>query len=139
MKSKRQKPDTVIHSRSIAVARLHRITVYTRWLTVVILWSIVGTLSLWSLRREIELWLAYFTWVSVLYALVSHPLAALGLGICISMTLSVLVWQSRNILCGLSRKEELHLVRQVRRIRAMGTRHPLWKWVIPKSGSRRID
>lgn len=115
------------------MARLHRLTVCGRWLSVAILWSTLGALSVWSLRREIELWFAHFTWVSVLYALIYHPFAALGLGICVSMTLSVLVWQSRNILWGLSRKEELHLVRQVRRIRVRGSGHPLWKWVIQPS------
>lgn len=126
-----QKPRySVLHSRSKSIERLHHLTVCGRWLMVVVLWSSIGLLGLWSMRHEIELWLENFTWVSVLYSLISHPFAALGLGICVAMTLSVLVWQSRNILWGLSREEELRLVRQVRRIRAVGSRHLLWKWVI---------
>jgi hypothetical protein len=136
LKSHRKYQDSVLNSRSIAVERLHRLTVYGRWLTVVVLWSSVGVLSLWSLRREIDLWFAHFTWVSVLYALVHDPFAAFGLCLCVAMTLSVLVWQSRNILWGLSRKEELRLVRQVRQIRATGSRHLLWKWVIKRYSNR---
>jgi hypothetical protein len=132
LKSNRKSQDSVLNSRSITVERLHRLTVYGRWLTVVVLWSSAGAIGLWSLRREINLWLENFTWVSVLYALIAHPLAAFGLCVCMVMTLSVLVWQSRNILWGLSRKEELRLVRQVRQIRATGSRHILWKWVINK-------
>jgi len=125
-------PNSVLQSRSIAVERLHRLTVWGRWLTVVVLWLSIGVASLWNLRSEIELWIEHFTWVSVLYALIFNPFSTLGLGLCVAMTLSVLVWQSRNILWGLSREEELRLVRQVRKIRAAGSRHLLWKWVIGK-------
>jgi hypothetical protein len=137
LKPNQKSRDSVLHSRSTSVERLHRLTVYGRWFTAIALWLSVGILSLWTMRRDIDLWFENFTWVSVLYALVAHPIAAFGLCICIAMTLSVLVWQSRNILWGLSRQEELRLVRQVRKIRATGPRHLLWKWVIKKSYSSR--
>lgn len=111
------------------VERLHQLTVYSRWLVVILLWLSVGSLSLWGLRGEIALWLQYFTWVAVRYGLYYNPLPALGLVICIAMTASVLVWQSRNILLGLPHEEQRRLEQQVYRIRQQGASHPLWKWV----------
>lgn len=109
--------------------RLHLLTVYGRWLVVGCLWAIVAPLSLWGLRSEIALWRQYFTWVAVRYGLYYNPLPTFGLAVCIGMTASVLVWQSRNILLGLPRQEQRRLEQQVSRIRQQGPTHPLWKWV----------
>lgn len=111
------------------VQRLHELTVYGRWLVVGLLWLSVAPLSLWGLRREIALLLENFTWAAVRYGLVYNRLPAIGLGLCMGMTLAVLVWQSRNILLGLPRKEQLRLEQQVRRIRQQGPSHPLWRLV----------
>ena len=111
------------------VQRLHRLTVYGRWLFVILLWVSIGFLSLWGLRLEIVLWRQYFTWVAVRYGLYYNPLPTFGLAFCIGMTVAVLVWQSRNILLGLSRPEQRRLEQQVCRIRQQGPSHPLWKWV----------
>ncbi len=111
------------------VERLHRLTVYGRWLFVILLWVSIGFLSLWGLRLEIVLWRQYFTWVAVRYGLYYNPLPTFGLAFCIGMTVAVLVWQSRNILLGLSRPEQRRLEQHVCRIRQQGPSHPLWKWV----------
>lgn len=111
------------------VHKLHQLTVYGRWLFIGILWLTVGSLSLWGLRGEIALWQQYFTWVAVRYGLYYNPIPTLGLAICIGMTLGVLVWQSRNILWGISSQEKRRLEQQVQRIRQQGPSHPLWKWV----------
>lgn len=111
------------------VQRLHQLTVYGRWLFVTLLWTTIAPLSLWGLRSEIALWRQYFTWVAVRYGLYYNPLPTLGLAFCIGMNVSVLVWQSRNILLGLPRQEERRLEQHVRRIRQQGPSHPLWKWV----------
>ncbi|WP_353933006.1 hypothetical protein WJM97_10650 [Okeanomitos corallinicola TIOX110] len=112
------------------VQRLHQLTVYGRWLFVGCLWVIIVPVSLWDLRNEFLLWKQYFTWVAVRYALAFHPFAAVGLAFCIGMTVSVLVWQSRNILIGLPQPEKQRLEKQVFRIRQQGSSHPLWKWII---------
>ena len=112
----------------IEVQRLHKLTVYGRWLTVILLWIIVGSLSIWSLRREIGLWLEHFTWAAVYYGLYFHRWPTLGLGLCSGMTLAVLTWQSTN-LRRLQKDEKQRLEQQVRRIRQQGPSHPLWKWV----------
>ncbi|MEM9922369.1 MAG: hypothetical protein AAF915_01200 [Cyanobacteria bacterium P01_D01_bin.50] len=111
------------------VEKLHRLTVYVRWLLVVFLWLTLAPLCLWDLRVEIELWQEYFTWSALRYGLMFHPFAALGLSLCIGLTLSVLIWQSRNILVGMPVSEKQRLEKQVHRIRQQGSSHPLWKWI----------
>lgn len=111
------------------VERLHRMTVYSRWLVVVLLWLTIGMLSLWGLRYPISLIRDYFTWAAVRYGLAYHPIAAVGLGTCVGMTIAVLIWQSRNILWGLPKAEQQQLERQVLRIRQQGPSHPLWRFV----------
>jgi hypothetical protein len=112
------------------VQRLHQLTVYGRWLFVSCLWLLISPVCLWDLRAEFLLWQEYFTWSAVRYGLIFHPLATLGLAFCIGMTVSVLVWQSRNILIGLPQPEKQRLEKQVFRIRQQGSSHPLWKLVI---------
>jgi hypothetical protein len=111
------------------VQKLHRLTVYGRWLFVGFLWLTIAPWCLWSLREEIALWRQYFTWVAVRYGLYFHPFATLGLAFCIGMTVAVLVWQSRNILFGLPQQDKERLEKQVFRIRQQGPSHPLWKWI----------
>lgn len=111
------------------VQKLHQLTVAGRWLVVGLLWLSVGSLSLWGLRYEIGLLQQYFTWVAVRYGLYYNPMPTFGLALCIGMTVSVLVWQSRNILLGLPPEEQRRLEQQVCRIRQQGSSHPLWKWV----------
>jgi hypothetical protein len=113
----------------IEVQRLHKITVYGRWLTVIFLWISVGSLSIWGLRDEIALWIENLTWAAVRYGLYFHRWPTLGLGLCLGMTLAVLTWQGRNLLRGLPLREKQRLEEQVRRIREQGPSHPLWKWV----------
>lgn len=111
------------------VQKLHQLTVYGRWLFVCLLWASIGSLSLWSLRSDIALLWQYFTWATVRYGLYYNPLPTFGLAFCIGMTVSVLIWQSRNILLGLPSPEQRRLEQQVYRIRQQGPSHPLWKWV----------
>ena len=111
------------------VERLHRLTVYSRWMLVGLCWVVVAPISLWSLRREIGLWMTHFTWAAVRYGLFFNRLAALGIFFCTGLTTAVLLWQSRNILWGLPAPERRRLEQQVWRIRQQGRSHPLWKWI----------
>ncbi|HEY9639372.1 MAG TPA: hypothetical protein V6C57_02750 [Coleofasciculaceae cyanobacterium] len=111
------------------VQRLHHFTVYSRWLIIVCLWLVLLPLSVWGLRSEIGLWRDHFTWTAVRYALIYHRLPAMGLGVCIGMPVAVLIWQSRNILMGLSPAHQRYLHKQVLRIRQQGKSHPLWQWI----------
>jgi hypothetical protein len=110
--------------------RLHQLMVYGRWSVVIVLWLSLAPLSLWNLRGEIALWLDYFTWTAVRYSLAYNPIPTFCLALCIGMTVSVLIWQSTNILGGLSQAQIKHLEKQVIRIRQQGKSHPLWTWVI---------
>ncbi|MGB7440784.1 MAG: hypothetical protein WA919_06925 [Coleofasciculaceae cyanobacterium] len=111
------------------VTRLHRLNVYGRWLLVFILWITVGSLSFWGWRYEISLLQEHFTWAALQYGIIYNRLPALGFAICIGMTTSVLVWQSRNILFGMPRQEQKLLEQRARKICQQGASHPLWKWV----------
>lgn len=111
------------------VDRLHRFTVVMRWSVVLFLWLTVGTLSLWGFRYEISLMREHFTWAALRYGILFNRLPAIGLALCIGMTLSVLYWQTRNIFWGRSPQWQQRLEKQVLRIRQQGERHPLWHWV----------
>jgi hypothetical protein len=111
------------------VQKLHQLTVYGRWLFVGCVWLTLAPVSLWYLRGELVLWRQYFTWVAVRYGLFYNPLPTLGLAFCMGVTVSTLVWQSRNILWGLPQHEQQRLEKQVFRIRQQGPTHPLWKWI----------
>jgi hypothetical protein len=111
------------------VQRLIEVQTYLRWIFDGFLWLTVGTASIWALRSDIELWIATFTWAAVRISLAFHRLPFLGLGICVAMTLSTLVWQSSIILWGINQREKRSLIGQVKRIKEKGKSHPLWRWV----------
>ncbi|NES84819.1 MAG: hypothetical protein F6K10_27300 [Moorea sp. SIO2B7] len=125
-------PDPIFQKQ---IQRLHQLTVYGRWLFVFLSWGSLGSFAIWGLRREIELWREHFTWTSVRYGLAFNRIPTLCLAFCIAITASVLVWQSRNILQGISPKEQYRLEQKVKNIRASGSSHPLWKWVCKEGKS----
>lgn len=104
-----------------AVQRLHELTVYARWTAIAGLWLTVGLLSLWGLRYPISLMQEYFTWAALRHGLASNWIATIGLGLCVGMTVSVLIWQSRNILFGLPKPEQQKLEKMVLKIRQQGS------------------
>jgi hypothetical protein len=112
------------------MANLYRLNVYGRWLVIGLLWLTVGVYSLWELRYPISLIQEEFTWAAVKYGLMFQPLPALGLCLCVGVMTGTLVWQSRNMLWGISKKERQQLIKQVSEIRKQGDSHPLWKWVV---------
>jgi hypothetical protein len=124
-------PETVELDPAFAqqLQKLYRLRVYGRWLFAACLWLTIAPFCLWTLRTEISWLREYFTWVGLRYTLIFHPLSTLGLSLCIGMTTSVLVWQSRNIIWGLPLQEQENLKKQLYRIRQQGSSHPLWKWV----------
>ena len=122
-------PDESDPSFAKQVEKLHRLQVYSRWLFVGFLWLTVVPICVWDLRSEIALWQQYFTWVALRYGLYYHTLATLGLYFCLGITLTVVIWQSRNTLLGLPQQEKQRLEQQIWRIRQQGPSHPLWKWI----------
>ena len=111
------------------VDRLHRLTVCGRWLFVLVSWLTLGIYALWNLKEEIALWFDYFTWAAVYYGFHFNLIPTLCLAFCVGSTVSVLVWQSRNIIWGLPASERRQLERQVEKIMAKGKKHPLWRWI----------
>ncbi len=116
-----------------AVHKLHRLTLYCRWLIVAFCWLIVIPLSLWRLREEIALMREYFTWSALRYSLIYRLVPSFCIFASIGITLAVLLWHSRFILWGILPKERRQLEKQVRQIYATGPRHPFWKWLFNPS------
>ncbi|MEM9005474.1 MAG: hypothetical protein AAGE59_18355 [Cyanobacteria bacterium P01_F01_bin.86] len=79
------------------------------------LWVTVGVASLWSLRRTFQQLTEYFTWAAIRYGLAFNRPAAVGLGLCIGLTVALLVKETRFILFGLSRKERHDLQKALQR------------------------
>lgn len=101
-----------------------------RWWTVSgLLWLTVAPLSLWSLRSEIAQLRQYFTWSAVRIDLAYNRPAALGLGLCVGLTVALLLAESRYILWGMTKAERQQLQRLSDRIDAQGPSHPLWRQI----------
>ncbi|MFQ3615205.1 MAG: hypothetical protein SNJ57_00425 [Cyanobacteriota bacterium] len=111
------------------VDRLHQHLMTMRWWWLRLLWLTVVPLSLWHLRDEIALWRQYFTWTAVRYGLLYHPLAATGLILCASLTVSTLLWHSYALLFGIPADHRRRLSERVLEIRQRGPKHPLWRRV----------
>jgi hypothetical protein len=119
-------PDPLLERQ---VQRLIEVQTYLRWLFDGFLWLTVGTASIWAIRSDVELWMATFTWAAVRATFTYNRLPMMGLGICVAMTLATLVWQSAIILWGVNAREKRSLIDQVKRIKAKGKSHPLWRWI----------
>ena len=111
------------------VDRLYSLTVYLRWLVVLICWLTLGVYGIWQIREAIALWFDYFTWSAVYYTFHFNFVPTLCLAICVGVTVSSLVRQSRNTIWGIPHQERKQLERQVTKILAVGKKHPLWKWI----------
>jgi hypothetical protein len=118
-------------TRHQAIELLRQQTLRHWWRITAGLWLSVGLLSLWQLRSDIRLWVQYFTWTAVRYALAYNRAASLGLGLCLGLTLALLISESRHLLWGLSRAERARLEKQLSQINRRGPSHPLWKLTHP--------
>ena len=114
----------------IQLDRLRRLIIRRWWLATAGLWLTLCPLSLWSFRADIALLQQHFTWTSLRYALIYNRPAALGLALCIGLTVALLVGESRYLLFGFSPGERRRLEKQLFRIQQQGERHPLWRQVM---------
>lgn len=112
---------------SPALEKLRVIILRRWWVINGLLWLVVGSLSLWSLRPEIALLRQYFTWAAVRIGLAYNRPAALGLGLCVGLTVALLLAESRYLLFGLTTVEQQRLEKLLHRIEAQGAAHPLWR------------
>lgn len=109
--------------------RLRAIMLRRWWWVNALLWLTVAPLSLWSLRPEIAQLREYFTWATVRLGLAYNRPAAIGLGLCVGLTVALLVAESRYILWGMTQAEQQRLERLRDRIAAQGPSHPLWEQI----------
>lgn len=86
------------------------------WFFTLGLWLTIGVASIWALRETWQQLSAYFTWAAIRYGLAFNRLAAVGLGLCLGLTVALLVKEARFIVFGLTRKErdDLHRALQNR-------------------------
>lgn len=113
--------------------RLRALVMRRWWFVAGGLWLTVGLLSLWSLRPEFAQLQQYFTWTAVRYGLAYNRLAAAGLGLCIGLTVALLVAESRYILFGITKAERRQLEKLLKQIDHRGRRHPLWRKIYHNS------
>lgn len=85
------------------------------WIVVFALWMTVGAASLWSLRRTWHQLAEYFTWAAIRYGLAFNRLAAMGLGICLGLTVVLLIKETRFLFFGLTQKEQQQLLKELRK------------------------
>lgn len=104
----------------------------SRWWVCVSFWLTLGLLSLWTLRFELQELREYFTWAAVRYMLYYNRLAAMGLGLCVGVTIVNLYAESRHILWGLADSEKLQLTHRLEKIHEQGPSHPQWKIIHPR-------
>jgi hypothetical protein len=112
--------------------RLYCIGGYCRWGGVVLVWLTLIPWALLQFRDDIRLLLDHFTWVALRYSFSFQLLPTFCLLMGLGITGSVLVRQSCHLLWGLSIKERNRLIRNTSKIRQMGPRHPLWKWLFSR-------
>ncbi|MBW4483192.1 MAG: hypothetical protein KME14_11670 [Tildeniella torsiva UHER 1998/13D] len=111
----------------VTLERLRAIMLRRWWMVSGLLWLTVAPLSLWSLRPEIAQLRQYFTWSTVRLGLAYNRPAAIGLGLCVGLTVALLVAESRYILWGMTKDERQRLEKLCDRITAQGPSHPLWR------------
>lgn len=110
--------------------KLQKLTVYGRWLFVLICWLTLAPFGIWEMRETIMLCKEHCTWAAIRYGLQFNPVGGFALVFSVAITTSVLIWQSSHILQGgLSDKEIYYLEKQVEKIRATGPKHILYSWI----------
>jgi uncharacterized membrane protein YhfC len=80
----------------------------------------VGIASIWALHDTWQQLAEYFTWAAIRYGLAFNRLAAAGLGLCLGLTVALLVKEARFILFGLTRKERHDLQRALQKHNSNG-------------------
>lgn len=114
-----------------ALEALRQAMMRSWWWICLGLWLSVGALSLWSLRADLQELREYFTWAAVRYMLVYGRLAAVGLGLCVGLTVALLIAESRHVLWGLSGEERSRLLTRLNKIDEQGSSHPQWTLIHP--------
>ncbi len=119
------KEHTATEAEELEALRQHMMRSW--WWICLGLWLTLGLLSLWTLRFELQELREYFTWAAVRYMFYYNRLAAIGIGLCVGVTVATLYAESRHILWGLSKQEKSQLTYRLKKIHAQGSSHPQWK------------
>jgi len=79
------------------------------------LWFTIGVASIWALQDTWQQLADYFTWAALRYGLAFNRLAAVGLGLCLGLTVALLLKETRFLFFGLTRKERNDLLKALRK------------------------
>jgi hypothetical protein len=109
---KRDQPDWILDQ---ALASLWRSWMNRWWWLTLGLWLTLAPASLWQLRHTGQQLAQYFTWAALRYGLAFNRGAAAGLGLCLGLTVALLLSETRHLYWGLSRRERYRLMRALRR------------------------
>jgi hypothetical protein len=102
---------------AVELAELHAIrqTWMRRWwLFTLGLWLTVGLVSIWQLHRTWTQLAKHFTWAALRYGLAFNREAAVGLGLCLGLTVALLLKESRFLLFGLTERDYNQLLKALR-------------------------
>ena len=111
------------------VQRLFLLHLYGRWLLAAISWLVLAPWAIWRLWDDLKLMAEYFTWASIRYSLMFNLIPVYCLFFCVGITVSALFYHVFYLLKGISPREQIRLENQVKKIRAAGPKHLLWKGV----------
>lgn len=87
------------------ILAIRRLWMRRWWFVNLGLWITVGAASFWHLRRTLHQLMDYFTWAAIKYGLGFNRPAAAGVGLCVGLTVALLLKEVRFQLFGLTRKE----------------------------------
>jgi hypothetical protein len=112
------------------VAKLRRVDMYLRWLLVLLLWLTLGVWSCWEMRESLLQLTEYLSLTGLKYSLFFHLWGGGGgLILCLSLTVSSMLWQIGQSFWRLSSRERQILETRVQKIQEQGAKHPLWRWI----------
>jgi hypothetical protein len=112
------------------VAKLRRVDMFLRWLLVLILWLTLGVWSCWEMRESLLQLTEYLSLTGLKYSLFFHLWGGGGgLILCLSLTVSSMLWQIGQSFWRLSPRERQMLETRVQKIQELGTKHPFWRWI----------
>ncbi|MEM7649021.1 MAG: hypothetical protein AAF283_07565 [Cyanobacteria bacterium P01_A01_bin.70] len=103
------------HPNTARMLALRRVWMRRWWLVTLGLWATAGVISIWSLRRTWQQAAEHFTWAAIRYGLAFNRLAAAGLGLCVGLTVALLVKEARFLLFGLTPQERRDLLKALQK------------------------
>jgi hypothetical protein len=112
------------------IAKLRRVDMCLRWLLILLLWLTLGVWSCWEMRASLLQLTEYLSLTGLKYSLFFHLWGGGGgLILCLSLTVSSILWQIGQSFWQISPRERQVLATRVQQIQDQGSKHPFWRWI----------